>query len=201
MVVTTGLWVAGAWRVVLGAEREPAPDGLGLVVAGTWSDTQAERVRAFVERNTSVAVRLRPDPVPPANEPLVDLRDGLQVERHPEDAALVVLYNGAGTFEPHSVYDYDAVVAIINLPVIAHDDEETFLRRVEKLTIRSFGLLLDVPLVPNPHSALWTYRTTEELDFMGRNFDPPSLLRFQENAAALGIPLLSKSPFLLLREE
>ena len=181
-------------------ETETTPDGLGLLVAGTWDEASLERVRAFVQRNTSVEVRIRPAmPLDPFL-PLESLHDLLNMERDKADAAWVVLYAGDQDFEPHTVYNYEVGVAVVNLAAIATDIAETELRRIEKLTIRSFGLLLDVPMVPNPHSALWTYRTLEELDFMGRNFDPPSLIRFQQNAAEMGIPLIENHPFLLHRE-
>lgn len=198
-------WLVGLCLQVVAVANEvpladPGPDGLGLRVAGTWDDDALERVRAFVQRNTSVEVRVRPSLALDASTPLDTLQDLLGTERADADAALVVLYAGDQEFEPHTVYDYEAGVAVVNLSALATDVVETELRRIEKLTIRSFGLLLDVPMVPNPHSALWTYRTLEELDFMGRNFDPPSLIRFQQNAAEMGIPLIENHPFLLHRE-
>lgn len=194
-------WLPLALAVASGVPGpDNGPDGLGMLVAGTWDEAALERVRAFVQRNTSVKVRVRPSLELEPLAPLDALNDLLALERDPADAAWVVLYAGDQDFEPHTVYDYETRVAVVNLPVVATDVAETELRRVEKLTIRSFGLLLDVPLVPNPHSALWTYRTMEELDFMGRNFDPPSLIRFQQNAADKGIPLIKNHPFLLHRE-
>jgi hypothetical protein len=64
--------------------------------------------------------------------------------------------------------------------------------------MRGIGLLLDVPQVPNPQSAMWSYRTMEELDWMGRNFDPPSLMKLQQNAIVMGLPLIKDSPFLII---
>lgn len=172
--------------------------GVGLAVIGDLDDSWAERVRSFAERNTGIAVRLR-DVSAPSATGMGDIALELANERNPEDAAFVLLYAGAGDYSEHAVYQYDVLTAIVNVTLLRTDDEEQFLRRVEKLTMRSLGLLLDVPPVPNPQSAMWTYRTFEELDWMGRNFDPPSLRTIQKNAMDLGIPLVEESSFFKLR--
>lgn len=164
---------------------------------GTWTPEQLERIRSFVELNTSLRTALLELPLTEA-ESLEGVLEPLLEQRPADVAALVVLYNGDGAFASHSLYRYDERVALVNAAVLLSDDEEVFLRRMEKLTMRGVGLLLDVPQVPNPQSAMWAYRTVEELDWMGRNFDPPSLLKLQENAQALGLPLISQSPFLML---
>ena len=188
----------------LWADEGLAPDsdsgytGLALAVVGDLSADQVERVRAFMELNTAIPVTLREtdaieaDTLGGVADALVDLRD-------PADAALILLYAGEQDFAEHAVYRYEQGVGIINARLMRTEDEEIFLRRLERLGMRSAGLLLDVPLVPNPQSAMWTYQTMEHLDFMGRNFDPPSLKAIQENAQALGIRLNEDSPFLIIR--
>jgi len=171
--------------------------GVALAVVGEMPDAQAERVREFVQVNTSLQV-LRLPALREDGETLEAVLESLLDARPAEMAALVLLYAGAGEFEQHSIYRYDRNICIVNATAMRSDDEEQYLRRLEKLTMRGIGLLLDVPQVPNPQSAMWSYRTMEELDWMGRNFDPPSLMKLQQNAIVMGLPLIKDSPFLII---
>lgn len=174
--------------------------GVSLGIVGTLPVEQVDRVRDFVEVNTSIPVRMLTEPLTADEQhSLGAVLDQFADQRGEMDAALVLIYAGDQAFDAHTVYRYDEGVGIVNATLMQVPDEEQFMRRVEKLAMRSVGLLLDVPLVPNPQSAMWTYRTMDELDFMGRNFDPPSLIKVQENAAALGIPLIEDSPYWLMR--
>jgi len=194
-------YVIGAvWlgALLAGAETvEDRPTGVAIAVIGELPEAHMERVRAFVEHNTSIKARLL-DPQTSDADTLSGMLDELAHLNTPEQACVVFLYAGDRGFEEHTVYRYESGVGVVNAALMATDDEEMYLRRLEKLTMRSVGLLLDVELVPNPHSAMWTYLDMEELDAMGRNFDPPSLVRLQENARALGIPLIEDSPYLLI---
>lgn len=183
-----------------GVAEEPATsyEGVAIGVIGDWTSEYVERVRAFVQANTRIPVRLI-EPVYVSADTLGGTLDVVAAFRGAEDAVVVFLYAGQGEFEEHTVYRYEQKAGIVNLRPLFDEEEETYLRRVEKLAIRSVALLFDVPLVPNPHSALWTYRTMEELDFMGRNLDPPSQMRLQQNAEALGITLIV--PEWLLRRQ
>jgi hypothetical protein len=173
------------------------PSGVALAVVGDLSEADVERVRSFVEFNSAIPVRLL-EPQSSEQESLVEILDELAPLRTPEHACVVFLYAGERSFEEHTVYRYEAGIGVVNATLMVVDDEERYLRRLEKLTIRSVALLLDVPLVPNPQSALWTYRTMEELDAMGRNLDPPSLLLLQQKAHELGLPLIGGSPYLMV---
>jgi hypothetical protein len=173
--------------------------GMALAVVGDMPAEQVERLRSFAEVNTSIPVVLRE--VPSYEEDaLAVMARSLTDVRQPEDAVLVLLYAGTQSFEEHALYLYEDFVAIVNTTALATEDEEKYMRRLERVMMRSFGLLMDVPVVPNPQSAMWAYRTLEELDFMGRNFDPPSLIAIQRNAVAKGIPLIVDSPFMVLEE-
>ena len=194
--------VAAAASGAFGAEDQNSqPEGLAIGVIGSMPCDQVERVRAFVEKNTAIAVR-RLDTVEPA-EPAALLEDAVawvDDQREPRDACVVWFYTGDESSEEHAIYQYEQATAVVNVNALMTDDEEVYMRRLERLAMRSVGLLLDVPPVPNPQSAMFSYRTLEELDRMGRNFDPPSLMRLQENAVDKGIPLIKPSPFLMLHE-
>ncbi len=181
-----------------GVEESTGFTGVGVAVVGEMDAAAVERIRAFAERNTSIRVRIREVPAMAA-ESLGEVADALAPLRVEEDAAFVLLYVGDSDFPDHTVYRYNQRTGIVNVSLLHTDDEERFLRRIEKLTMRSLGLLLNVPPVPNPQSAMWTYSTLEELDLMGRNFDPPSLRNIQVNAQELGIELIADSPFLMIR--
>lgn len=177
---------------------ETAFTGVGIAVVGELDEAAVERVRAFAERNTSIPVRVR-DITLASGANLGKVADQLAPERVPEDAAFILLYAGESGFTDHTVYRYHARTGIVNVTLLQTDDEEQFLRRVEKLTMRSLGLLMNVPPVPNPQSAMWTYSNLEELDLMGRNFDPPSLRVIQRNAVDMGIELIADSPLRMIR--
>jgi hypothetical protein len=179
------------------SDAPPALTGVAIAVVGEMPDAYAERVREFVQLNTSLNVQQLPA-LSGEGETLEAVLESLLEVRPAGIAALVLLYAGEGEFEQHSIYRYDHYTCIVNATAMRSDDEEQYLRRLEKLTMRGIGLLLDVPQVPNPQSAMWSYRTMEELDWMGRNFDPPSLMRLQQNAVAMGLPLIENSPFLII---
>lgn len=192
-LVWLGTMLAGAES----GEQEGPPTGLAIAAIGDVSADHMERVRAFVERNTSIETRLL-EPQDATGESLSEIVDSLAHLRTPEQACVVLLYAGDPEFEDHTVYRYETGVGIVNAGLMAAEDEEVYLRRLEKLTMRSVGLLMGVEMVPNPQSAMWTYRTMSDLDAMGRNFDPPSLMRLQEIARRKDIPLIKDSPFLLI---
>lgn len=180
---------------------EPSPvSGVGLSLIGNLSPEQLERVRHFVEWNAAIPVHVREVEELADVDALAKLPPAVADQQDDADAAWVVIIAEPNDFPEHSVYNYDLDIAVVNAAAVWTDDEEALMRRIEKLTIRGYGLLFDVPLVPNPHSAMWAYRTIEELDAMGRNFDPPSLKRIQENALSRGVPLFTDSPFLIVRD-
>ena len=52
---------------------------------------------------------------------------------------------------------------------------------------------------PNPLSAMTHYSTLEELDQIGRNLDPPWLIKLQEKAVEWGIEIDTEGPYYMLR--
>jgi predicted Zn-dependent protease len=79
-------------------------------------------------------------------------------------------------------------------------EDETYARRLERQVIRGICLLMGLDYSPNPESAMTWYSSLEELDQIGRNLDPPWLIRLQERARELGIPLDPESPYNMFRE-
>jgi len=171
--------------------------GIALVPVGPVEPALVERVRAFVESNTCVPVRIRKGDIVLKGS-LYETMQGAAVAKEVADEMLVVLVWGGKEWPEHAVYDYAQMTGAVNVRLLLEHDEpepEMAERRVEKLVMRSVGLLMDVPQVPNPQSAMFAYQNMEELDAIGRNFDPPSLLRFQENVLKRGIQLIEDCSF------
>ncbi len=175
------------------ADEVVAPTGIVIAAVGDMPAAHMERVRSFVERHTRIATRLL-EPQSASGEDFSEILDVLAHLRTPEHACVVFLYAEGDDFEEHAVYRYESGVGVVNAALMKTEDEEQYLRRLEKLAMRSVGLLMGVEMVPNPQSAMWSYRTMAELDAMGRNFDPPSLMRLHDSARAKGIPLIEKQP-------
>jgi hypothetical protein len=169
---------------------------LALVGVGNVDPAMVDRVRAFVEEQTAVPVRLE-EARPEAGESLQADGESLADAVGPHDLCLVALALPVRDASEHAVYLYDRNIAVVNARALkpASGDMETYGRRLEKVVMRSYGLLMGLEQVPNPHSALWPYRNLEELDAIGRGFDPPTLWRFQEIAKERGARLLRDSPF------
>jgi hypothetical protein len=169
---------------------------LAIQPVGDVAPEMAQRVRDFAERNLALPVRLAPrrDVVPgdlEAQGPA--LGDALG----PDDAFLVALVWPTEEDERHAIYLYDSHTAVVNARTLKQGvtTDEQYGRRLEKLTMRSFGLLLGIDAVPNPQSAMFPYRTFEELDGIARGIDPPTLRRLQRAAMGRGLVLVKDSPF------
>ncbi len=178
------------------AEKPREELGIGLIAIGSFPPELLERLRAFAEFNTAMPVRIRLAQ-PYGGKALFEEGAALIAFKSPSDVALVALAYDDFAHTEHAVYRYTDGIAVVNARVLMPDDadEERWARRLEKLTMRSIGLLLDVESVPNPLSAMYPYQSIEELDMMGRNYDPPSLLQVQRKAMQRGIRLTEDTPF------
>ncbi len=173
--------------------------GMALVRVGDISEDLLERVREFVQNNTAIPVRIRDTRSGEANT-LDDIGIIQGEEMKPEDVVLIVLAWPDEEHKVHAVYLYDERVAVVNARALDHpEDPDLYVRRVKRVVLRSAGVMFGVEAVPNPHSAMFPYRTLEELDAIGLNFDPPSLRRIQEAALEKGIELDRKSAPILVR--
>ena len=169
---------------------------LAILPMGDVPVEMAQRVRDYAERNLALPVRLadRRDAV--AGD-LAAQAEALSDAKGADDAFLVVLAWPDETSEKHAVYDYDKHMAIVNARVLGQgvESKEVYGRRLDKLTMRSFGLLLGISAVPNPQSAMFPYRTLGELDSIARSIDPPTLMMLQRAALSHGLKLVKDSPF------
>lgn len=182
---------------------EAAPESRTPVVlcrVGDLDDALMDRLKNWAESQLAVAV--------PLGETLAVESDKLQdvvpqaVERLEKDGVgMVVLDAQASADEPHGIFRPEERVVVINVTDMKEGaDPEILARRLERQVIRGIALLVGLEWSPNPESAMAEYSTLEELDRMGRNMDPPWLLKFQERARALGLPLDPDNPVNFLRE-
>lgn len=197
-VFLTVCCISAAARAEVRGEAAEADAGktLALVAVGGVDEAMVRRVRDFAERNLAIPVRLAPSKAE-SGTALHDIGVALAGALEPDDIAMVVLASPASDVKDHAVYLYDRNTAVVNADALKPEpeDAETYGRRLEKLVMRSYALLLGIKVVPNPQSALFPYKNLDELDAIGRGIDPPTLRQVQEAAEKLGVKPVKGSPF------
>jgi hypothetical protein len=190
------LLVAGSVR----AEEAPARNPATLAKVGDLDPALVDRLKRWVESELAL-------PLPLEESLSVDsakLEDAAAVAAErlvPEDIGMVVLDARADASEPNGIYRPDARVVVINVTDMREGaDDEKLARRLERQVIRGVGVLMGLTWSPNPDSAMASYSTLDELDQIGRNLDPPWLLKLQERARELGLTLDPDNPNNLIRE-
>lgn len=182
---------------------EPAPvahNPVALVKAGPISDAIMDRVQKWGESQLAIPVPVV-ESLETSGASFDTVAEDAAKNLKPDDLGYVVLLLSEKALPNHGVYRPDLRVVIVNVNLMQEGaDDETFGRRMERQVIRGIGTLMGLEPSPNPESAMSMYSSTEELDRIGRNLDPPWLLRLQERAKELGIPLDPENPFNLLRE-
>ena len=180
-----------------GAAKMP----VALIMIGEENESAMSRVKAWAEENLAIPV-----PVLPA-QPETKIEGFEEVAQYgsglleADRLGLVVLWRPSATnVTSHGAYYPDQRVAVINLAAMytADTEQETIERRLERQVIRGICLTMGLEPNPNPQSAMFNYSTMEELDAIGRNLDPPWLMRLQEKALAEGISVNVDSPYNLV---
>ena len=171
-----------------------------LVALGEVEPALMERLKNWAQDNLAVEVPLAPAETN-AVESLQAAVDWGAKRVGESEVGLVVVVNPSGPVMNHGVYAEKERVAVVNVKAMKADDPdaEKLARRLERQVMRSLGLLYGLDMSPNPLSAMSHYGTLAELDQIGRNFDPPWLVKFQERAVELGIPLNTDCPLYMLR--
>ena len=123
-----------------------------------------------------------------------------QGKRPGHEIGLILLVQPTQESPIHGVLRKEAGVALINVPAMQADEasEAVVLQRLERQVIRGLCMLLGLESSPNPHSAMAAYQGLGELDNIGRNLDPPWLVKLQEAARARGLTVDRESPFYML---
>lgn len=178
------------------AEANAPGKGIGLIAVGDMDPALMKRIRAFVEENTAIPVQLLETRAPSA-ESLFDEAVALGSEIDDDTLCVIGITVPGKAVSEHAVYNYDQRTCVINAGALApeDDDEELYARRLEKVAMRSCGLLFGLESVPMPLSAMYPYQTLDELDSIARGIDPPTLQKLQKIVKGMGVQLTPTSPF------
>lgn len=201
LLLGVGCWLTVPLVVL--AEEADAPSAMlpvGVMIVGEANDALVARATAWAEENLAIAVPVL------ATDPDIKLATFNEVAEHVgaqrEDDRLgvVVLWRPSSDIMNHGAFFPEQRVAVVNLQAMfsGEADQETKERRVERQVIRGICFCMGLEPNPNPQSAMFNYGTMEELDAIGRNLDPPWLMRLQEKAVASGIPINETSSFNLV---
>ncbi len=159
---------------------------IGVGAAGESDADLVERVAATLRQRTQLPVRVRDLGVASCGA-TADVDEAVG-GRPAGEAVLLVLAWPDEEDATRCVDMPEAGIAAINVSTLERDaDKETAARRVEREALRALGRLLGLESSPNPQCVMWTYTSVEELDAMGRGFDPPSLAALHGVARARGI--------------
>ena len=176
------------------AEEAPRHNPVMLTKVGEIDQALMDRLKNWVESQLAIPLPLT-ESLQTTAVKLDEVAVAAAERLAPEDLGLVVLAAQADTAEPNGIYQPEQRVVVINVADMREGaDDEKFARRMERQVVRGVGVLMGLTWSPNPESAMAHYTTIEELDQMGRNLDPPWLLKLQERARELGIPLDPDNP-------
>lgn len=175
---------------------------VALTACGTIDPKLVARVHDWAAEQLALPVPMV-EAAPLEGEPLsLDaVAEAMSAVVPEQSLGLVVLFAGETPQSHHGIYRPDLRVVVVNARIMMDNpDEELVARRLERQVIRGICTLMGLDFSPNPESAMATYSTMEELDQMARNLDPPWLIKLQERALELGIPLDPNSPYNMFRE-
>lgn len=176
-------------------EAKPVREPVGLVVAGDIDAAIVERARSWAEENLAIPVPLRENMAAEGFSTFDEVAEKASSLVASNQLGVVVLWMHGTALENHGAFFPDKKVVIVNMKAMLDaPDTETAARRVERQVIRGICFNMGLELNPNPQSAMFGYTSREELDLIGRNLDPPWLLRVQEKALEYGIPINTDSP-------
>lgn len=125
----------------------------------------------------------------------------LGAQKRPQhQVGLVILIDPQEPSPAHGVLRPEHGVAIINVRAMQADGATaaTVQARLERQVIRGICMLLGLESSPNPFSAMASYSSLAELDSIGRNLDPPWLVRLQKAALEKGLEPDRENPFYML---
>ena len=156
-------------------------EGMAMVRIGAVDEALAERARLFAEENLHMRIEMLA-PQEFSGESLDDAGRAVSGLVGKKYAGLVGLVAPAGTVGAHGVSLLEQRVVVINAKALEPQDgdQEKYGRRLERVVMRSCGMLMGLQSCPNPQCALWSYSTVEQLDEMSRNFCPPCQEKFVE---------------------
>lgn len=169
---------------------------VALAVVGVLDSNVVERARRWAEDNLAIPVPMIAGPDAAGLSSFNDVSTKAASLLSSDRLGMVVLWMPDSDIANHGAYFPAERVAVVNMKAMMDaPDEETAARRVERQVIRGICLVMGLEPNPNPQSAMYGYSSREELDLIGRNLDPPWLLKLQEKALESGIPVNYDNPF------
>lgn len=160
-------------------------------------DTQwVARATAWAVQNLALPV----ESVAPLGAEVATLEDAIQLatKRRPaHQFGRIVLVRPQAESTAHGVLRPEQGVALINVAAMQADgaSDEVVQRRLERQVIRAICMLLGLESSPNPQSSMCDYASLADLDALGRNLDPPWLLRAQKAAQEKGVKVDTENPY------
>ncbi len=157
-----------------------------LVNAAAVDAELLERVRAFAEEQLHVPVRTLEKPNLADSQSFQALEKTAVRIKTDADVSFIVIAGFNGDEKHLEVFAKEGV-AIINTQPLFTADAETFARRIERLVMRAAAFVFEMPPTPDPFCVTRDYRSLEDLDRMGRNYSPPWMGRFADEAEKRGL--------------
>lgn len=183
----------------LTSRAEPAPRSLVVTSMGPVSTQAVAHVAGWARTNLALPVIVGA----PLAEQVKTIEEAIALgtqKRPPQQVGLVILIQPQETSSAHGVLRPEHGVAIINVAAMQVDGAAaaTVQARLERQVIRGICMLMGLESSPNPFSAMAVYSSLAELDSIGRNLDPPWLVRLQKAALEKGLELDRENPFYML---
>jgi len=176
----------GALLVLVGCSQTPQENAITLVNAAALDAELLERVRAFAEEQLHVPVRTLEKPKLGGAKSFQALEKSVVRIKTDADVSMIVLAGINGDEKHLEVYPDDGV-ALINTQPLYTAETETFARRIERQVMRAAAFVFEMPPTPDPFCVTRDYRSLDDLDQMGRNYSPPWMGRFADEAAKRGL--------------
>ncbi len=176
----------GLLLLSLGCSQAPQENAITLVNAAAVDAELLERLRAFAESQLHVPVRTLEKTRLAGKKSFQTLEKSALRIKTDADVSLIVLAGVNGEEKHLGVYPENGV-ALINTQPLYTNDAEVFARRIERQVMRAAAFVFEMPPTPDPFCVTRDYRSLDELDRMGRNYSPPWMGRFAEEAKKRGL--------------
>lgn len=180
------LLTIGLILIVSGCSKAPQEKAITIVNAAAVDTQLLERLRTFAERELHVPVRTLEKPKLAGQKSFQALEKAAKRVKTGNDVILIVL--AAINDDPkHLAVFSQSDIAVVNTLPLYTNEEEIFVRRMERQVMRAAAFSLGLTPTPDPFCVTRDYVSLEDLDQMGRNFSPPWQGRFAEEAEKRGL--------------
>ena len=193
IIIITVLAVSLAFFPAYGAETLVAGKSILLVNAGAINTQAMEEIRQFAEKSLLVPVRTihRADNAQKTPLSLTALAQSCASLLTNNDVCLVVICKQPETVTETILVAPDQNWAAVNVTPLKTKDNALFNKRAERQVMRAITALFGVGYSLDPHAVNKHIISVEQLDEMGRNYDPPSLDQFHKQAILRGMEILT----------